>query len=161
MTLNQTKTQGFTIVELLIVIVVIGILAAVTVVAYTGITRQANINTVKSNASSVADAANAYNAAAGQYPPSAASGVTSFSTTSNGVTISSPGGVTLTANGLGTTNTSLNTVIYVANSARTGACVGYAYEGHITTGNVILLGSATGFGSNATPTSGTSVMTCS
>lgn len=36
------KRQGFTIVELLIVIVVIGILAAISIVAYTGISKRAD-----------------------------------------------------------------------------------------------------------------------
>lgn len=43
------QDKGFTIVELLIVIVVIGILAAITVVAYTGITNQARISTQNSD----------------------------------------------------------------------------------------------------------------
>jgi len=34
---TQTPTRGFTIVELLIVIVVIGILAAITIVAFNGV----------------------------------------------------------------------------------------------------------------------------
>lgn len=37
------KRQGFTIVELLVVVVVIGILSVITVVSYTGITQQANV----------------------------------------------------------------------------------------------------------------------
>lgn len=37
------KRQGFTIVELLVVITVIGILSVITVVSYTGITQQANV----------------------------------------------------------------------------------------------------------------------
>lgn len=39
---KQTKSSGFTIVELLIVIVVIAILAAITIVAYNGIQDRAN-----------------------------------------------------------------------------------------------------------------------
>lgn len=39
---KQTQKSGFTIVELLIVIVVIGILAAITIVAYNGIQQRAN-----------------------------------------------------------------------------------------------------------------------
>lgn len=39
---TKTKQKGFTIVELLIVIVVIGILAAITIVAYNGIQARAN-----------------------------------------------------------------------------------------------------------------------
>ena len=43
---HAIRQQGFTIVELLIVIVVIGILAAITIVAYSGIQQRAN-NTAK------------------------------------------------------------------------------------------------------------------
>jgi len=44
---KHTKNSGFTIVELLIVIVVIGILAAITIVAYNGIQQNAKIAAVK------------------------------------------------------------------------------------------------------------------
>lgn len=43
------KQSGFTIVELLIVIVVIAILAAITIVSYNGITNRANDTAVKSD----------------------------------------------------------------------------------------------------------------
>lgn len=43
----QVKTRGFTIVELLIVIVVIGILAAIVIVAYQGVTNRANDSAIK------------------------------------------------------------------------------------------------------------------
>jgi len=52
--------RGFTIVELLVVIVVIGILAAITVVSYTGITTKANKAAAIQNSSSVATAADAW-----------------------------------------------------------------------------------------------------
>lgn len=62
--------QGFTIVELLIVIVVIGILAAITIVSYNGITARANLNSAKSNASTFASKAEVYLAdgSTGKYP---------------------------------------------------------------------------------------------
>lgn len=43
------KQKGFTIVELLIVIVVIGILAAITIVAYNGIQARANTNKINAD----------------------------------------------------------------------------------------------------------------
>lgn len=48
---SKKQSKGFTIVELLIVIVVIGILAAITIVAYNGIQTRAN-NTTQINAAS-------------------------------------------------------------------------------------------------------------
>lgn len=47
------KQSGFTIVELLIVIVVIGILAAITIVAYNGVQNRANDAAVSSDLASV------------------------------------------------------------------------------------------------------------
>lgn len=47
--IKTVRQSGFTIVELLIVIVVIGILAAITVIAYTGINQQASAAALKSD----------------------------------------------------------------------------------------------------------------
>jgi prepilin-type N-terminal cleavage/methylation domain-containing protein len=54
------KERGFTIVELLVVIVVIGILAAITIVSYTGITARANTARAQSNAGTVQSIAEVY-----------------------------------------------------------------------------------------------------
>jgi len=62
------KERGFTIVELLVVIVVIGILAAITIVSYTGITAKANKAAAIQNSSSVMTAADAYFAENQTYP---------------------------------------------------------------------------------------------
>lgn len=84
--------KGFTIVELLIVIVVIGILAAIVIVAYTGITQQANNNKAKSNASSVQKVAETMNAdETGSYPAS----IAAFSTGTTSTKL--PQGVTVTS----------------------------------------------------------------
>ena len=76
MVLNKMKSikrnSGFTIVELLIVIVVIGILAAITIVAYSGITARANSTKAQSNAESAQKVAETYNADTGAYPFTAA-----------------------------------------------------------------------------------------
>lgn len=59
---SQTKSRGFTIVELLIVIVVIAILAAITIVAYNGITARANTTSAKAAAGTAVKKIEAYNA---------------------------------------------------------------------------------------------------
>jgi prepilin-type N-terminal cleavage/methylation domain-containing protein len=64
----KNKNQGFTIVELLIVVVVIAILAAITIVSYNGITNRANASAAQSAAASVQKKAEAYNAELASYP---------------------------------------------------------------------------------------------
>lgn len=60
--------SGFTIIELLVVIVVIGILAAITIVSYNGITTRANTASAQSAAQSVIQKVEIYNAERGNYP---------------------------------------------------------------------------------------------
>jgi prepilin-type N-terminal cleavage/methylation domain-containing protein len=62
------KQKGFTIVELLIVVVVIGILAAITVVAYNGVQQRTKNTKRMADLSSVARALEAQYAANGKYP---------------------------------------------------------------------------------------------
>jgi len=64
----KTKNSGFTIVELLIVIVVIAILAAITIVAYNGIqVRAENTKTIQ-GVSQYVKAIQSYNSLKGYYP---------------------------------------------------------------------------------------------
>jgi prepilin-type N-terminal cleavage/methylation domain-containing protein len=65
----RTTKSGFTIVELLIVIVVIAILAAITVVTYSGIRSRANDARRISDANAIVKAIHAYLAENGTLPP--------------------------------------------------------------------------------------------
>ena len=68
MTLKQTKSRGFTIVELLIVIVVIAILAAITIVAYNGIQNRAKTSAGQAAANALMKKVEAYNTINSAYP---------------------------------------------------------------------------------------------
>ncbi len=74
---NIKANQGFTIVELLIVVVVIAILAAITIVSYNGITSQANASAAKSTAASVQKKIELFYAEKSAYPTSKADLTTS------------------------------------------------------------------------------------
>jgi prepilin-type N-terminal cleavage/methylation domain len=67
---NLKDQKGFTIVELLIVIVVIGILAAIVIVAFNGVQSRANKTAAEQAATQVAKKAEAYNAVNSAYPTS-------------------------------------------------------------------------------------------
>lgn len=140
---NNTKQQtGFTIVELLIVIVVIGILAAITIVAYSGITARANGVKAQTNAESVQKVAEAYNADQAGYAVDAPTLVTYSGTAAAVAKI--PTNVTVSATAV-TSSTGMTNVSYIPKGT-TGGCIGwwnygaatpavqYTYVGNATTG---------------------------
>ena len=67
---NRNTPFGFTIVELLIVIVVIGILAAITVVAFNGVQARARATERVTDVASIVKAYDLYRIANGSYPKS-------------------------------------------------------------------------------------------
>lgn len=67
---NVSTMRGFTIVELLIVIVVIGILAAITIVAFNGVQNKAIATTLQSDLSNAVTKLKLYQADYGSYPTS-------------------------------------------------------------------------------------------
>ncbi len=67
----RKKEKGFTIVELLIVIVIIGILAALVIVAYTGIQNRAKTEKYRVDAIALVKKIEAYNVVTSVYPVTA------------------------------------------------------------------------------------------
>ncbi|MDO8335252.1 MAG: prepilin-type N-terminal cleavage/methylation domain-containing protein [Candidatus Saccharibacteria bacterium] len=118
----KNKESGFTIVELLIVIVIIGILAALVIVAYTGITARANTAKAKTNATAIqkkleawaADSSAGSGAGNGTYP------LTAAAVTAMGGSATLPSGVTVGRVDPGTGNAT-TTVGYKVCTTSTGA----------------------------------------
>lgn len=71
MLMLRRRYDGFTIVELLIVIVVIAILATISIVAYNGIQNRANDSAVQSDLKNIGQKILAYQATEGKLPNSA------------------------------------------------------------------------------------------
>ena len=88
---NNTKSnqKGFTIVELLIVIVVIAILAAISIVAYNGIQKRGKTTSAQSAAAQVSKKAASYQAIKNTYP-TAAQFATEEESKLEGVSIGTP-----------------------------------------------------------------------
>lgn len=124
------RRYGFTIVELLIVIVVIAVLAAITVVVYRGISTRAIESTLQHDASEAAKQISKDNIDTGLYPIS-----TSAANNGKGLAKSGNNAYQYTVNNAGNksfcltvVNPSLTTTYYVTNielTPRSGICSGH------------------------------------
>lgn len=136
MNYKHTHKTGFTIVELLIVIVVIGILAAITIVAYNGIQNRALVTRVSTDLSGAAKQFAIFEVDAGRYP-------TTLSEANNGQGIKASTGTTYqyTASGSAYCLTATNgTISYkISNTATTptlGGCAGHGVGGSAAITNI-------------------------
>ena len=98
------KNKGFTIIELLIVIVIIGILVAITAVSYTGITNGANTADAQTKARAISQYAIACQAKTGSWP--------TVGGTPSTLTCAEPTGLELPKNG--------STAVVISATAPTG-----------------------------------------
>ena len=121
--IKQRKDSGFTIVELLIVIVIIAILAAITIVAYNGIQNRANSAAAQSAASNLSKKIEAYNAEQGTYPT--ATTVAAYTTALNGVTSSSLVGSDIVITGATPTAANGKTTVQVLRCSAPATVNGY------------------------------------
>jgi prepilin-type N-terminal cleavage/methylation domain-containing protein len=90
------RHEAFTIVELLVVIVVIGILAAITIVSYTGISGRAVTATLQSDLTNASDQLKIYQATYGSYPTALTNNCPSAPTADNTLCIKPSNGNTFT-----------------------------------------------------------------
>lgn len=117
----NSKSRGFTIVELLIVIVVIAILAAISIVAYNGIQNRSKTSSAQAAMQTMVKKAEAANAIASSYPQDAAA----FAAQSDSSLTGS--GITIVAAAITAAPATPGTVQYVpcTGTAGTGAVISY------------------------------------
>lgn len=125
-------SSGFTIVELLIVIVIIGILAAITIVAYNGIQERARASSVSSALSQAARKLGVYNVDNGAYPSTlAAAGIV------DGNNVSYQYSSTTSTYCITATNGTTSYKITESSSPAQGGCNGHGQGGVAAISNLV------------------------
>ena len=152
MTLNKIKAmkrdRGFTIVELLIVIVVIAILAAITIVAYNGVQKRANASAAASGANILQKKAEAFNASQSKYPTSTAdfNSIAESTLTGSGLSLTSTLAATTGKTAMKYEYCILGNTAPTTSSTATGAKISYwDYNAAAAPGSAqVLMGDAAG-----------------
>ena len=138
---KRENTRGFTIVELLIVVVIIAILAAITIVAYNGIQQRARASAASSALSQAAKKLELYKVDNSAYP-------TSTNLASAGITNANDTTYQYTSDGTTYCLTATNvTISYYLNSTTTssptaGGCPGHGVGGNNPITNLVVNPSA-------------------
>jgi prepilin-type N-terminal cleavage/methylation domain-containing protein len=134
---RSLSPRGFTIVELLIVIVVIAILAAITIAAFTGVQQKARVSAVSSALSQATKKLATYAVEANSYPTDLASvGITDTSGVSYQYTYNNaanPATYCITA----TTGTTSYKASNAATTPSAGACAGHGVGGVAAITNIV------------------------
>lgn len=127
------KSHAFTIVELLVVIVVIGILASITIVSYSGISTRARVASLQSDLVNSSKALKIFYVDNGSYPSTISTNCTTNPTTATNLCLKPSSGTDFTATpyfssnnnsfGLTATNGSLVYCITENSAPTVGACV--------------------------------------
>ncbi len=127
------RSSGFTIVELLVVIVVIGLLAAVSIVAYNGIQKRAIAAEISSDLANASQRFKLHHVDHGSYP-------TSLAPSGSGTTYQVSTNATANPEFFCITGTKRNISYSVSNTSvpAEGACTGHAANGISLSDNLVL-----------------------
>jgi prepilin-type N-terminal cleavage/methylation domain-containing protein len=118
---NQKKDQGFTLVEILIAIVVVGILAAVVVVGISSLTSKGNATACTASKDAATAGSTTYYAITGSYPATLTALTTAIGSgaTATPAPLTLPSNVTVASGGMATTGATWTLTMTTAGTSTT------------------------------------------